>query len=166
MARTKLSTGIGGGIAAGLFAGLVLSLFLLGTALAAGGSVWRVLAAPSAPVLGERALQDGFDFVAVVLGVAIHFAIAALWGGLFGLLFRGLGRFATVAGGAVYGIGVWVVMFFLVLPLFELGTITSGVPMSVAVLEHVLFGLTLGMAFVPFQLPQVERLPSPVTHGT
>src|SRR5262245_20971199 len=71
------------GAVAGLVAGLVLALFLTAVNLARGVSLWIGFKAAGAPFLAERALQPGFDALAIVVGVASHLGVSAAWGALF-----------------------------------------------------------------------------------
>lgn len=44
-------------------------------------------------------------------------------------------------------------MFFVVLPIVGLGSVTRTAPISAALVEHLIFGLATGVGFLPFQLP-------------
>ena len=111
------------------------------------------------PFLGERATQPGFDMQAVLVGAASHFGISIIWGLLFAMLFNGASKLGTVALGAVWGIVVWLVMYYLVLPLAGLADLPKMVAMSEAVITHVAYGLILAIAFLPFQRPRGQRVP-------
>jgi hypothetical protein len=152
-ARTRQQSliALGGGLVAGIFGGIVLSLYGLLASVALGVDPWTNFKVASAPFLGDRAFAAGFDASAVGLGILVHFAVSALWGALFGLVVYGASAGATLALGAVFGLLVWVVMTSALLPalgLTELGrTVTLGPP----ILEHVVFGLAVGVGFLPFQ---------------
>lgn len=139
------------GLFAGLVGGLVLAVFGIATALAAGGDVWQPLQLPSAPLLGERAFAPGLDLLALLVGIAIHFAIAAAWGATFGFFFHGLAARGTVIAGALFGLVVWFTMMYVVLPLAGLAELAAAVPARDAVVGHVLFGLGVGIAYAPYQ---------------
>lgn len=147
-----------GGIVAGLIGGAVLSLFLIVMNLAAGQDIWAGVKIAGAPFLGERAMQPGFDLGPVLIGALSHLGISIGWGLLFGLLFHGAGRGATVVGGVLWGILVWLSMYYVVLPLVGLAGIVRAAPMSVAVLEHVIFGIAVGVGFLPFQRRGPRRM--------
>lgn len=152
---------LAGGVVAGIAGGIVISLVMVTTALATAQDVWPVLKGAGAPVLGDRATAPGFDAIAVVLGVAIHFAVSIAWGVVFAALFFGLSRGTTLVAGAVWGVVVWLVMAFVVLPLIGLGELGRGGPIAVAVLEHVLFGFAVGLGFAPYQRPRVVTVAAP-----
>jgi hypothetical protein len=103
------------------------------------------------PLLGERAMAPGFDGTAVLLGLVIHFAISAAWGIVFGLLFQGLSRGATIGAGFAWGFVVWLVMYYLVLPLAGMSEMARSTPIGMAIVSHVLFGLSVALGFLPFQ---------------
>ncbi len=142
---------IGGGIVAGLIAGAVMTAGLVISTVAKGGDIWQPLKGAAAPFLHDRAQQPGLDVTAVVAGLACHFAIAAVWGALFGVLAYGMSRGATVIAGALWGIVVWVGMYYVVLPIVGLGEVARSVPIAMAIGMHVLFGLIVGLGFLPFQ---------------
>lgn len=150
---------LGGGAVAGLVAGLVLSALLILLALSQGQDVWPVVKGAGAPFLGERVRQPGFDLAAVVVGFASHMAVSLGWGVLFGLIFYGLTRTATLVAGIIWGLVVWVMMFYVVLPLIGLGGPPRGPPDLMSVIGHLVFGFVCGAAFVPFQNPLRRYLP-------
>ena len=150
---------IGGGIVAGIIGGFVLWVLMAGMTLAAGGDIWPVFKGASAPFLGERAGAPGFDPIAVPLGAACHFLVSSGWGLLFALLVYGMGRGLTVLLGALWGIVVWLGMYYVVLPLVGLGTMQDEGALGTAVALHVVFGFAVGVAFLPFQVPRRGELP-------
>jgi hypothetical protein len=149
-----------GGIVAGLIGGLVLAAFLLLVNLLQGQDFWSVMKLAAAPFLGMRAQVPGFDTVAIALGLLCHFAVSAIWGLLFGLAFHGLSRKGTLVAGAFWGIVVWVGMYFVVLPIVGLGAMAGQVPVLLSLVEHVLFGVALAAAYVPYQR-QAPRMEGP-----
>lgn len=150
---------LGGGLIAGLVAGVLLSIGMLIMTASAGGDIWTAMKGAGTPFLGERAQQPGFDALAVTVGVACHLGISMIWGVLFGALFYGIGRPATVFMGASWGVVVWLVMYYVVLPVVGLGAITEKTPIAQAILSHVAFGVAVALAFLPFQ----RRIYRPIT---
>lgn len=146
---------LGGGVVAGIVGGIVLSLIMAGMALASGGELWPALKGAGAPFLGERAFQPGFDPLAIVVGLSAHFAVSIFWGALFGALFFGLERPLTVLVGGIWGLVVWVGMHYVALPILGLGGGERNE--SVVALTHVIFGLAIGIAFLPFQVPKIRH---------
>jgi hypothetical protein len=152
---STLGTRVGGGVIAGILGGAVLSALLLVMNAAMGRDIWMALKGAGAPFLGERAHQPGFDGAAIALGVLCHFAVSIGWGVLFGLLCFGLSKPLTVVAGAFFGIVVWVGMYYVLLPAVGLGQAASSQPIATAILTHVLFGLVVGLGFLPFQQPRL-----------
>jgi hypothetical protein len=151
--------GMAGGAVAGIVGGIVLAAWMMIDGAIRGRDFWVGMKGAAYPFLGERVMQPGFDAAAVVLGEICHFAVSIGWGMLFGLIAYGLSRRATVAFGALWGLVVWLGMDFVVLPLLGLGALARGTPLAVAVLTHVVFGLVVGLAFLPYQhtLPHHPR---------
>lgn len=143
--------GIRGGILAGIAAGIVSGLGVTFWIAARGAALWRGAKMVSAPFFGERALQPAFEAGPVLVGVVTHLLVCAGWGALFGGVFYGTTRGATVALGALWGLVAWLAMHYGVLPLIGVANIASAVPLVLAIVGHVLFGLLLGIAFLPFQ---------------
>lgn len=157
-----------GGVLAGLVGGLVLSIFMLVMNVVTGQDVWVGAKFAALPFLGiDRVMHPGFEAGPVALGTASHFAVSAAWGLVFGLIFYDFGKTATVVAGAFWGVVVWLGMHYLVLPMIGAGQVASTIPTSTAVLEHVLFGVSVALAFLPFQRVRSEppvHGPAPVGH--
>lgn len=149
-----------GGTVAGILGGTLITALVIVTGLArSADAMWRGLKLAGLPFMHDRALEPGFDLNAVIVGVATHFAVSIAWGLLFALAVYGIGKGATVLAGAVWGVVVWLVMFHIVLPAIGLGDMARAAPVRSAVFEHVLFGLTLGIGFLPFQHTRGRRAP-------
>lgn len=142
---------IKGGAIAGFSGGLVLTLFMILLNLSTGRDVWMGLKIAAFPLLGERTLLPGPDAGAVLLGLISHFLVAVAWGVLFGLLAFGLDRISTVVLGLLFGVVVWVAMYYVVLPIVGAGALVRGAPIGMAVFQHLLFGVVVAASFVPFQ---------------
>lgn len=108
----------GAGALAGLFAGVVMALAGMGVVSASGGGFWTPMKEIAATWMGVDALVGGGG--TVVAGVVTHLVCAAFWGALFSSLIR---RRESAAGafweGIVYGVGVWLVMSYIGLPIFD-----------------------------------------------
>lgn len=142
-----------GGSIAGAWGGLALVVWNLLASAATGQNVWPGLKFASLPFLGKEVLNPGFALWPVLVGTATHFAVSVGWGVLFALLFFGLSRYATVAFGFFWGLVVWIAMFFFVLPIMGAGTIARAMNPIPVILEHLVFGLVVALAFLPHQRP-------------
>jgi hypothetical protein len=125
------------GLLAGMAAGVVMGGVLVLWGLVDGAN-------PS-ETLGRFDPADGGS---AVVGALMHLAVAAFYGVGFALLVRILaGRWAAATRtlwllGAAYGLVLWFVARFIVLP--GLNPALTEVPTMSFVLAHVLYGLTLG----------------------
>jgi hypothetical protein len=162
--RSELAHGMSGGMVAGFIGGLFLALCMVTMRAAAGQDLWPAFKGASAPFFGARAAHAGFDAGPVLLGILCHFAIAIGWGALFGLVIYGASRGATVLAGVPLGIAVWLWMYYVLLPLVGLGGVVRAVPIGFAIFTHVVFGLVVAIAYLPFQHRRVERWP-PLRHA-
>jgi hypothetical protein len=149
--RASRSRAAGGGLLAGIFGGIVLYAIHIGMSLNEGRDFWPIVKGPALWFLGEQATAPGFDLVPVLLGGGIHFGISMLWGLMFSILFYGATKIGTLTLGAAWGIVSWLVMFYLVLPLTGLTALTRATPLEQAALEHVIFGVAIAIAFLPYQ---------------
>jgi hypothetical protein len=117
---------------------------------------WVVFKVAAYPFLGRRVLVPRFDGPAVALGVISHLLVSVTWGVLFALLVHGLSRRATVWLGALWGLVVWLGMFFVVLPVLAPALSAGGYSPGV-ILSEVAFGLAIGIAFAPYQRENAPR---------
>lgn len=157
-----------GGIVAGLIGGVVLAVFMMIVGAARGQDLWIGMKMAAYPFLGDRVMTPGFDVGPVLLGVISHFAVSIVWGVFFAVLVFGRSRTATVWLGTLWGFVVWIGMFYVVLPIVGAGAVARGAPVGLAIVEHVLFGLAVGVGFLPYQRLVVgrrwaARRPTPVT---
>jgi hypothetical protein len=149
--ENELKRSVIGGIVAGLASGAFLTAMMTIMSLARGADIWFGMKGAAAPFLGERAMQPGFDFFAVWLGLMCHFAVSISWAVPFTMLFGHLGRIATLVAGAAWGVVVWLGMFYLVLPWVGLGEMRHGAPLSRAILYHVFFGVAVAAAYLGYR---------------
>jgi len=143
-----------GGVVAGIVGGIVIAFWTASVGRALGDDVWVAAKTAAYPILGLRVLLPGFDGTAVLLGVVCHFAVSLVWGVLFAAVALGLSRRATVWAGALWGLLVWIGMFYVMLPLTGVGIIPYTTPIARAIVEYLVFGLAVGVAFAPYQRPQ------------
>jgi hypothetical protein len=147
--------GMKGGTVAGLVGGVVIAVWTLFVGAIQGQNLWIGVKGAAYPFLRERALAPGFDAGAVVLGLVSHFAVSIGWGIGFGVIAYGLSRASTIAFGALWGLVVWVGMYFVILPLVGAGALARNGGIAMAVIEHVIFGLAVGFGFLPYQRTHV-----------
>jgi hypothetical protein len=146
-------TWIGRAISAGAVAGVAGGVALVAAAVfAAGGdrhAVWPALQAPAYPLLGTLALSGRPVPLALLLGAALHLAVAAAWGVLFGIAVEGQPRTRLPALGVLWGVAVYLVMFGLVLPIIDARPLAAMFPLRRALCGHALYGLVTALSYLP-----------------
>ena len=112
------------GSLAGLVAGLVLGLATVIGSVVLTGSASEPFRFAAAFVAGPEALGPGFSLaVALLLGGAIHFALAAVFGvvfvGLLAVTYQLSARsWLLLLYGSVFGFAIWEVNFLVAVPTF------------------------------------------------
>lgn len=149
--KLQAKTALTGGVIAGAAGGIALLVVMLLVNLIGGRDVVAGMKFPGAWLLRERAMEPGIDFLAIYVGLGSHFAVSIAWGAAFALLFYGLSRTLTVAAGLAWGIVVWLAMYYVVLPVVGLADATRSASLAMAVVQHLLFGAVVAVAFLPFQ---------------
>jgi hypothetical protein len=146
-----------GGVVGGIAGGLAMTVLMVGHAAINGLSIWPAFKGAALPLFGTRVFEPGFDFLPVVFGVSNHFAVSMVWGVVFAVLAYGLSRVATLAAALAWGLVVWFGMYFVALPLIGWGDVARAAPVNIALFQHLLFGLAMGIGFLPFQRPHLVR---------
>ncbi|MGH2809225.1 MAG: hypothetical protein ACRDKT_18315 [Actinomycetota bacterium] len=162
---------VGRGVVAGILAGIAMAMF----AMIAGATyqdtgfftpMYHIAATFIDPIAMEASMKEAmggnlFYFSAgpAALGMAIHMMTAIAFGVIFALLAIWWNLRGPVASlvGVIYGLGVFALMSFAVLPvvadLFGGGKPISDMPEMVGYttfgVEHVIFGLVLGLVLAP-----------------
>lgn len=112
------------GSLAGLAAGLVLGAATVVGSVVLSGSGWLPFRFAAAFLIGPEALETTFPLgAALLLGVAIHFSLAVLFGvafvGLLALIYQLSARtWLLIAYGAAFGFAIWEVNFLAAIPTF------------------------------------------------
>jgi hypothetical protein len=166
MSATAISRDTGGSAssevragAAGLIAGLVFAMW----AMIVGIFTSNLWAAPQGigQALGIGHQGHDFQIVPFIVGLMGHMMNSII----FGLIFLGIAvalklrGIAAVVVGMMYGIVVYIVMYWLVLRNLLSGTsgsFLSANPEWAAVLGHLMFGAVLGLLFVYGPLRRLE----------
>jgi hypothetical protein len=140
-----------GGAISGVFGGAVMSLLLVGRALLRDHDGWVHLKTAAYPYLGNSVFQAGFAPLPVIVGISVHLMIAVAWGFAFGVIFYGLSRVPTLGAGLGLGAISFLVMRFLVLPLFGVSEAVAGISFVEGLALHIIFGFFTSLAFLPAQ---------------
>jgi len=140
-----------GGTIAGLIGGLAMAVVAAIISFMQGGDIWLESKQIATVVYGRAALaQVGFNPGPVLVGTLLHFATSAALGAIFGIVTRRLlqltSDFGTyVLAGLIYGMLVWLLAFFVVLPLFNRALLDSYAPSFIV--QHLVYGAVTGLVY-------------------
>src|SRR5262249_4768383 len=137
--KHEAKTALVGGVVAGLVAGVFNDLMMIVGGLVKGEDFWGHIKFAAYPFLGQRATLPGFDGGPVLAGVLCNFLVSVIWAVLFALLVYGLTRGVTVVAGLLWGLVVWIGMFYVVLPIIGLADAARSTPVGQAIVTHVIF---------------------------
>jgi hypothetical protein len=139
-----------GGALAGLCGGL--AMIIVGALLSAvfGGDMWLEAKQIAAPFYGSSVNTPGFDAGPVVLGTLLHFATAALLGSIYSIALRRVLRLPSDVGvpvlsGLIYGFLLWILAYFVVLPLINPSLRETYAPSFI--IQHLVYGIVLGLVY-------------------
>lgn len=142
------------GVFAGVIAGIAMSIVAMATAMMMGQEVWAPVKMIAVTFL-DRAWLDrpGFQMTPILVGMMIHFATAIGFGVIFALLGGRLDYGRAVGRGVIYGLGIWLFMQFIWLPIVN--PVMANMPYLPFAIEHVIFGGFLGS--YPALLPSSKK---------
>lgn len=141
-----------GGTIAGLGGGLAMALVGALISSSVGGDVWRESKEIATVVYGQAALmRPGFNAEVVLVGTLLHFLTAALLGAIFGILTRRVLRLTTdfgtpVLAGLIYGMLIWALAYFVVLPLSNPALLDTYAPSFIV--QHIVYGMVTGLLYI------------------
>ncbi|MCG3117737.1 MAG: DUF1440 domain-containing protein [Candidatus Manganitrophus sp. SA1] len=154
--HTKINLGeaVYAGVFAGIFAGVAMSMVAMTFAMMVGQGIWEVPKMIAVTIL-DRAWLDrsGFQVTPLLVGMMIHFSTAIAFGIIFAILGGRLSEGRAVCLGTVYGLGIWLLMQFILLPIVN--PMMAGRPYLLSGIEHAVFGVVLGS--YPASLPAVAE---------
>ncbi len=136
----------------GILASLTSFLFHVFGSLTISQDPYYILRVYGTVFLGQEALTSQ-DLNFFMLVAVVHFSVGALAGAVFHVAvnyFGPSGAGQQILAGALYGLVMWVVNFYLVLMWLEPALVGQAyvlelMPAWVAALTHIVFGLTLGI---------------------
>ncbi|MBI2261146.1 MAG: hypothetical protein HYU62_05720 [Caulobacterales bacterium] len=147
--RTEVPWAIRQGVVAGVAAGVVFAAFeMVMSAIMMGlPAFWMPLRMIGAIALGPPALESGYSLVAAgVAGLAVHVALAAIYGAVFAAVAGGLRSGPTMIGAAsAYGFALWLLNFYVIAPA-AFPWFGDANPMVQFIAHTVFFGSVLGFA--------------------
>jgi uncharacterized membrane protein YagU involved in acid resistance len=119
-----------------------------------GVSPVRILQSIASGLLGANAFEGGL--ATATLGAALHFLIATTAAAVYYLASRKLSFLAqrAVTWGMLYGVAVYLFMYFLVLPLAGIKTRIALSAVAIAVITHIVcVGLPISLTVRRFSAP-------------
>lgn len=146
-------------ILAGLIASIVMGMIEMFYEAVAGDGFWSPVIYIGATVLrGLQSLQPpvGFHFWAVVLGLAGHMMNSVILTWVFATVIarRLASRGSLVISGAIYGLVVFFVMWYLIVPVVD--PVMLNLNAAAFALAHLVWGAALGV-FLPAQSEAIPR---------
>lgn len=146
LGKTDTARILGGGAVGGVIGGMVMAMFAMIFAAANGKGFLMPLKLIAATLFSKDAMSGGAGVLLV--GLMIHMMASIGWGIIFAAVMRrALSTANGIPIGAIFGIVVWAIMTFVVLPLVN-PVMRQSVSMMPGAwfIEHVLFGMGVGLA--------------------
>lgn len=140
-----------GGALAGLVGGIVMAIVGALLAIAMGGDLWKAPKLIATFAFGLSATAaPGFAAGPVIVGSLIHLALSSLFGALFGTLTCRFWKMpldygAPVVLGFIYGLTIWLIAYFVVLPLLNPLLLEIYAPSFL--IQNMVYGLMVGMIY-------------------
>jgi hypothetical protein len=135
--------GLGGGLAMAI-AGAVISVSL-------GGDIWLEAKQIAAVLYGPAVVaQPGFIAGPVIVGTLLHLLVSTVLGAIFGIMTRRVLHLTSDFGtplmaGLIYGMLIWVLGYFVVLPLVNPLLLETYAPAFV--IQHLIYGAVTGLLY-------------------
>lgn len=145
-----------GALIAALIGGAVLALAMVIPATGNAQRIWPGVQVAAYPFIGSQVFRPGFDLGTMVLGTVIHFIISFVWALAFTFLVRKRSHTAAMALAIPFGIVVWAVMRYVVLPISGAAAALGQISPFAGMLQHIAFALAIAATLVLLQ-PQNWR---------
>ncbi len=142
--------GLGGAIA-GLGGGLAMMIIGAFVSLSLGDDVWLEAKQIATVVYGSAATaQPGFVAGPVIVGTLIHVLVSAVLGAIYGIITRRILHLPSDMGvpvltGLIYGLLIWMVAYFVVVPHFAPALLMLYAPSFI--IQHVGYGIVTGVLY-------------------
>jgi hypothetical protein len=145
-ARPRALALVGAGVLVGLVSGVLMALVAMVHCWAVGLGFWLPMKLVSGVYMGVHALLGNGGVV--VVGTLTHSLTAIGWGIVFGAITRGsLDPRLAATVGVAFGVAVWVIMTYLVLPWANpTMLVRAQLAMGWFVFYHLMYGLSLGFS--------------------
>mgnify|MGYP001034623723 CR=1 FL=1 len=139
------------GALAGLIGGVMMAIIGAALAIAIGDDLWKAPKLISTFVVNpDVAATPGFLAGPVIIGSLIHLVLSALFGIGFGILTTRIWNMPLSYGapmvlGFVYGLAIWLIAYFVVLPLVNPLVLEIYAPAFL--IQNLTYGLSTGLVY-------------------
>ncbi|MCS6940362.1 MAG: hypothetical protein RMJ55_12280 [Roseiflexaceae bacterium] len=139
------------GAFAGLIGGVMMAIVGAALAIAIGDDLWKAPKLIATFVVSpDTVATPGFLAGPVVIGSLIHLALSTLFGIGFGILTTRIWNMPLSYGapmvlGFVYGLAIWLIAYFIVLPIVNPLVLEIYAPAFL--IQNLTYGLTTGLAY-------------------
>jgi len=148
VATLPAPTVVGSGVTAGIIAGIVMLVWAMATSVVSGLGVWIMPQMIAGMFYGPLTFVRGAT--TVLAGTLIHLVVSGALGVLFALMvgWRPAREGQMIAWGVAYGLAIWLVRSFGVLPLLN-PTMSARVALVPVdwLFQHFLYGVVLAFCF-------------------
>jgi hypothetical protein len=140
-----------GGALAGLAGGLAMALVGILISFSLGGDIWLEAKQIAALVYGTSIVkQPGFIAGPVLVGTMLHLLVSAALGALFGIVTHRMLHLTSEYGtplltGLIYGMLIWMVAYFIVLPFLNPLLLETYAPAFI--FQHLVYGAVTGLFY-------------------
>ena len=143
---------------AGISAGIIfylLNIFIVPLVL--GGNMWVIVRLFSSIIYGEAVLAppSTFNIGALVVSIIINLILSIGFTFLIAFVFHKWGLFMGIIGGAIFGLGIYIVNFYSLSYFFPWFFALSSWPF---VITHVLFGAFAGGIYELLEVEKFENV--------
>jgi len=139
------------GALAGLVGGVMMAIVGAILALAIGDDLWKAPKLIATFVVSpDSVAAPGFLAGPVIIGSVIHLALSVLFGLGFGILTTRIWKMPLAYGapmvfGFVYGLAIWLIAYFIVLPLLNPLILEIYAPSFL--IQNLTYGISVGLAY-------------------
>ena len=115
------------------------------------GDVWLEAKQIAATLYGaSAATAPGFTAGPIIVGTLLHLLVSTIFGALFGIITRRILHLTSDFGtllmaGLIYGMLIWMVDFFIVLPIFNPLLLQTYAPAFI--IQHLVYGAVTGLLY-------------------
>ncbi len=140
-------------VRAGLVAGIAGSLSIMVVVAAIlvfnGRDIFTAARLIATVVYGPEA---AFGVAPIIVGTLVHLITGGVFGSIFAWFSPFLPRGFWIVVGLMYGLVVWLISSFIILPVVAPPMVAADANKNVLLVAHVVYGLVLGIAGATYQL--------------